>query len=83
MSYIGCDELILYLNERKNKSFLSFLLCNREVVVTSTLSSSVASWSDLNNAWTTHFLEEAEKLDQSTFSILDEKVHIFLFCKEG
>ncbi len=40
MSYIGYDELILYLNERKNKSFLSFLLCNREVVVTSTLSSS-------------------------------------------
>jgi hypothetical protein len=77
-SYIGCTELREYLKHRHNKSFWSFLLNYREILVASSLSSSVTyDWENLNSLWIHRFFKEAEELDQNSIIILKEKVRFF------
>ncbi|GBB91482.1 hypothetical protein RclHR1_01880013 [Rhizophagus clarus] len=57
--YIGYDELISYLKERKYLSYRGFLLSYRKVIVNSLFTD---DWNNLDNTWAGRFLEEAEKL---------------------
>ncbi|GBC21569.2 hypothetical protein GLOIN_2v1800431 [Rhizophagus irregularis DAOM 181602=DAOM 197198] len=53
--------LISYLKRQgNNSSYYGFLNLHYRVMVTSTFSD---NWKSLDNAWSTHFLEEAERLN--------------------
>src|SRR4051794_34040268 len=74
-TYIGRNELTLYLNKHKNKRFRGFLYRCREVIVASSMSYSADSdWLDLDNSWATRFLYEAEQIDKSNSNALKDKV---------
>ena len=73
--YIGYNELVTYLNQHHNKSFLGFLHCCREVVVASSMSTLTTSWYELDSFWVLKFLKEVEKFEPS----LNEKVRLFYF----
>ncbi|GBB95880.1 hypothetical protein RclHR1_26380002 [Rhizophagus clarus] len=61
-NYLCQNALASYLSERKDKSsYRGFLVQYRDVVISSSPSSN--NWKDLDNAWATHFLEEADRLD--------------------
>ncbi|CAG8799397.1 7041_t:CDS:2, partial [Dentiscutata erythropus] len=64
--YFGYNALVDYLQIYKNASYRSFLDLNRDVIISSTTSS---SWNYLDNLWAGRFLREARKLG----AILDEK----------
>ena len=80
--YIGNNELVLYLKERKNKSFWSFLLHCREVVIISAMTSLATSGPELDSMWIRRFLTEAENLELDS-NAFKEKVHFFYFTKIG
>ena len=82
-SYIGYEDLVSYLRERKNKSYRGFLHRNREIVVEYTFYTETTAWKDLDNFWALKFLKEAEELDINTFDTLNKKVRFFYFAKEG
>ena len=77
--YMGYNELVSYLRERKSKrSFRGFLIRYREVIVTSTLPSVSSSWWELNRSWSSHFMTEAKNLEQ------EQKVcSFFILRREG
>ncbi|CAI2195665.1 6413_t:CDS:2, partial [Funneliformis geosporum] len=61
-TYLGKDVITSYLMKRGDKSSYHGCLAQcRDVVVSLSFSSS--NWKDLDNAWATHFLVEAERLD--------------------
>ncbi|CAB4397410.1 unnamed protein product [Rhizophagus irregularis] len=63
--------LISYLKKQgSNSSYYGFLNLHYNVIVTSTFSD---NWKSLDNAWSTHFLEEAEKLNLNQ-KFLKEKI---------
>ena len=82
-SYIGYEELVLYLKERKNKSYWGFLHRNREIIVEYTFYTKTIAWKNLDDFWALKFLKEAKELDINTFDTLNEKVCFFYFAKEG
>lgn len=81
-TYFGYDELVSYLTNYRKKSFWGFLLRYRKVIVSSSMSSSASFWEEFDNAWIVRFLEQAERIDQSNFSILKDKVR-FYFARIG
>src|ERR1044071_2797725 len=78
ISYAGYDELDLYLKQHRNKSLLSFLTHNRDVIVSSLTFSVISHWSDLHNSWASRFLYEAKRIDESGFASLEKKVCYFI-----
>ncbi|GBC01606.1 hypothetical protein RclHR1_04260006 [Rhizophagus clarus] len=75
-NYPGKNVLISYLKERGNKSsYHGFLNVHHDAIVASKFSN---DWKDLDNAWATHFLEEAEKIGLNQ-KYLKEKVNIERF----
>ena len=80
-TYVGYDELITYLKERKRKTFWGFLIKSRKTIVESSLSSPASCWQDLERTWISRFLEEAEKLGDQNLS--KEMVYYFYFARKG
>ncbi|RIA87245.1 hypothetical protein C1645_828034 [Glomus cerebriforme] len=72
--YIGREELVSYLRERRNKSYCSFLSLYRSTIINSLSEVPSEDWRDLDSCWSSRFLCEAEVIDQNNFNSLDEKV---------
>ncbi|GBC09044.1 hypothetical protein RclHR1_08580003 [Rhizophagus clarus] len=77
--YTCYNTLIAYLRSRTNRSYRGFLELNRDVIASSL--SSDLNWNDLDNAWSSRFLDEAErtvdfggKVDYVPFFITKQKV---------
>ncbi|RHZ75841.1 hypothetical protein Glove_209g158 [Diversispora epigaea] len=69
--YVGYGALKNYLKTYENKSYCSFLGNNRNIIISSIISSKTHfNWNDLDNLWAGRFLSEAIKLNTT----LDEKV---------
>jgi hypothetical protein len=76
----GFLELLLYLKQRKVRSYYGFLNQHRNIIVAS-LTSFNTTWDELNNTWTNRFVKESERvLDNTSHSKLKNKV-CCLFCK--
>ncbi|RGB35316.1 hypothetical protein C1646_759487 [Rhizophagus diaphanus] len=74
-NYPGQNVLISYLKKQgSNSSYYGFLNLYYNVIVTSTISD---DWKSLDNAWSTHFLEEAEKLNLNQ-KFLKEKKNYYI-----
>ena len=73
--------LISYLKEHKDKSYRGFLHLNRKTIVSS--SDFLTDWKDLDDSWSYRFLTEAQKLDESNFLNLENKVRFFILQREG
>ncbi|CAB4444547.1 unnamed protein product [Rhizophagus irregularis] len=70
-NYPGQNVLISYLKKQdSNSSYYGFLNLHYNVIVTSTFSD---NWKSLDNAWSTHFLEEAEKLNLNQKFLKEKK----------
>ncbi|RHZ66316.1 hypothetical protein Glove_308g39 [Diversispora epigaea] len=72
--YAGYDALVTYLRSQTNKSYKGFLDLNRNVIIGLLPSNPI--WIDLDNAWSSRFLDEAKMLDQGTFAELKKKVNL-------
>ena len=76
--------LITYLKQSKNWTYLGFLIRNCNTIVESapslitTTTLTLDTWPNFDAAWLKHFLENAEKLlESSNFITFKEKVFIF------
>ncbi|RHZ48015.1 hypothetical protein Glove_562g19 [Diversispora epigaea] len=70
--YTGCNALIAYLRAYNNKSYHSFLVHNRDIIISSL--SMNFNWNDIDRTWIRNFLREAENfLEQKNFADLKEK----------
>jgi len=79
-NYLLIVDLIVYLREQKNLSYIGFLIKHRSIIVASTAPSDTHN--RLNSSWYNRFLSNAEKLlDSNAFANLKRKVCILYFVK--
>ncbi|RGB31175.1 hypothetical protein C1646_764386 [Rhizophagus diaphanus] len=74
--YPGQDILISYLKKQSNKSYRGFLKLHHDIIMTSVTSE--LKWYNLDNAWASNYIREAEKIfvDQQVIETLKKRINI-------
>ncbi|CAG8671405.1 1845_t:CDS:2 [Rhizophagus irregularis] len=71
--YPGQDTLISYLKKQSNKSYRGFLKLHHDIIMNSLTSD--LKWYNLDNAWASNYIREAEKIfvDQQVIETLKKR----------
>ncbi|PKY47880.1 hypothetical protein RhiirA4_463279 [Rhizophagus irregularis] len=74
--YPGQDALISYLKKQSNKSYRGFLKLHHDIIMNSVISD--LKWYNLDNAWASNYIREAEKIfvDQQVIETLKKRINI-------
>ncbi|CAB5353484.1 unnamed protein product [Rhizophagus irregularis] len=74
--YPGQDTLISYLKKQSNKSYHGFLKLHHDIIMNSLTSD--LKWYNLDNAWASNYIREAEKIfvDQQVIETLKKRINI-------